>query len=175
MTHKYLAKVVFWDSQRLCTIPKEEADSLREPKRKRLPPHIYRFDSSLEFKVYLQLLKLYKPRRIKRQVAVRLIPPGICHPKGKTWRCDFAITHPCDDTKIIKYVEAKGKITPEFRNHLPILEHTNPSVFRSLIIVFGSRIPKDNRVIANLLNQQKQCQILNLRTFADQMMNVCNQ
>lgn len=161
---KYKSKIVHWDAKQGGVISKREADALREGKRNRLPPYIYRFDSTLEFCVYIKLLNLFPPNRIKRQVPVELIPKGQCHPKGKTWKVDFAITYPNKDSSMF-YVEAKGRITPEFRNTLPILEHTNPEVFNKLILVFGSKIPHENRVIANLLSKKFISRIHTLKSF----------
>lgn len=164
--NKYNSKVVFWNALKMCSVSKHEADSLRESKRKRLPDYIYRFDSTLEFRVYLALTKMYGASRVKRQISVPLIPHGICYPKGKAWKIDFAVVNSFDSSKYAFYVEAKGRITPEFRNVLPILEHTNPDVFNRLFLVFGTKIPTENRVVANLLQGKNHHRVHTLKSFS---------
>ena len=149
--NKYGARPVFWNIQSRSVISKETADSQRQGKRRQLPNSIVRFDSTLEFNVYLKLVSFYGAARVHRQVPVEIIPRGTCYPNGKTWRVDFGIVRPCGRLPYCKYVEAKGKITPEFKNLLPILEQINPDAFNKLTLVFGSQIPIANRVIANMI------------------------
>lgn len=165
MTNKYSARVVFWDNQRMCVTSKQQADSLRVGKQKRLPSHIFRFDSKLEFEVYLHLLKMYPANRIRRQVPLPLIRKGLCYPRGKPWKIDFAITWNFNKNHIYRYVEAKGIVTSDFRNILPVLEQNNPEAFSKLILVFGSSIPTKNRIISNLLASKKKRDMYTLRTF----------
>ena len=165
MNSKYNTKLVFWNAQTSSVIAKQQADAQRDKQKGRLPEHIYRFDSVLEFQVYLHLNSMYPSHRIKRQVPVTLIPSGKCHPKGKKWRIDFAITYSSCDSSVMHYIEAKGRITPEFRNTLPILEITNPDVFNKLFLVFGRKIPTENRVVNNLLSTKLVSHVYSFQTF----------
>lgn len=162
--NKYNAKIVYWDTITNSVISKDKADSLREGERSRLPSYIVRFDSTLEFEVYLKLLFLYGSDRVHRQVPVELIPKGTCYSTGKPWKVDFGIINPFNNSYRF-YVEAKGRITADFRNTLPILEHTNPEVFKRLILVFGSKVPVRNRVIASLIKSSNYPRIYTLKKF----------
>ena len=162
---KYKSCVVHWDSKAWRVIDKQDADKQRSGKQKRLPEHIYRFDSTLEFNVYLKLIKMYSVSRVKRQHPVLYIPPGECYPKGKLWKVDFAIRSSTYEHDYSFYIEAKGAITADFRDKMPILEHTNPEVFRRLFLIFGSRIPVKSKVVRNLLATKHIRQIYTLKKF----------
>lgn len=164
-SNKYGSKIVFWDSTNRCVISKEQGDSCREGKRNRLPKHIYRFDSTLEFKVYMKLTQMYSPERVKRQVRLCLVPPGKCCPKGKFWKVDFGITKKSNPKEYEHYVEAKGRITVDFRYTLPMLEYSNPEAFNRLTLVFGSKIPHGNQVISSLLRKDFSSHIYTVGTF----------
>ena len=148
--NKFKAKYVYWDSKNQRVIDCYEADKLRFGKQDTLPKHIRRFDSRHEFKVYLELIRIYGIRRIKTQVHINLLPRGLCFPRGKTWKVDFAIVEHYDQSVYCKYVEAKGMITREFVYTLACLEAYKPIIFNNLSLVFTRNIPKDNSVIRAL-------------------------
>ena len=164
-TVKYRARVIYWDTRCERVITKEVADASRGGKRNRLPAHIYRFDSTLEFNVYLKLIEMYGQNRVKVQHPILYIPPGKCYPKGKFWKVDFAIRAPNKEHEYSFYVEAKGIITDGFKDKLPILEFTNPEVFRRLFLVFGSKVPFESKVIRALASAPQFKQFYTLKEF----------
>jgi hypothetical protein len=152
-TPKYKAKPVFWDTKQEIVIDSSEVGKYRVKNRLKLPEHITRFDSQHEFKVYLELWRMYGGHRIKRQYPIEVIPSGRCYPKGKHWKVDFAITTSWSNPEISHYVEAKGALLPEFVNTLVQLEIAQSTIFENLCVVFGRSIPAENKVIKTLLNQ----------------------
>lgn len=147
---KYGAKYVFWNRDTQTVISSEYANKLRRGKQNKLPEYIRRFDSQHEFKVYLELARIYGYQRVRTQVAISILPPGICFPRGKSWRIDFAVTEFGDDYEYCVYVEAKGLITREFAYTLACLEAHKPLIFNNLVLVFPKAIPTENSIIKNL-------------------------
>lgn len=84
-TPKYKAKTVFWHSEWKIALDKSSLEKYRSKNRLKLPEHIIRFDSQHEFKVYLELCRMYGEDRLVRQFPIQVIPPGKCYPGGKTW------------------------------------------------------------------------------------------
>ncbi|PSB11101.1 hypothetical protein C7B62_06635 [Pleurocapsa sp. CCALA 161] len=152
-TPKYKSKVVFFDTDKQIVIDSSEVERYRNKARLRLPENITRFDSQHEFKVYLELCRIYGADRIVRQYPIELIPPGQCYPKGKTWKVDFAIKDADKREALTTLVEAKGALMPEFISTLAHLEVNEPDAFEDLVVVFSRSIPTDNKVIKSLLNK----------------------
>jgi hypothetical protein len=149
---KYKAKPVFFDFDNRVVIDPLEIDKLRTEKKLRLPKGLVRFDSQHEFGVYLELCRMYGAERVRGQYRVEIYAPGLCYPRGKEWRVDFAITTSKCNPIPIAYVEAKGAFLPEFGFTLAALEHLQPSVFHKLHIVFGACVPAHNKIVSSLLN-----------------------
>lgn len=144
-------------------MPSDVANSLRSGKQNKLPQYIRRFDSQHEFKVYLELVRIYGTKHVRNQVSVSLLPPGDCFPRGKNWRVDFAITDAIVDTDVDFYVEAKGIITREFTYTLACLEQHKPEIFNNLYLIFPNAIPTENAVIRNLCKTEFKNRILTLK------------
>jgi hypothetical protein len=151
-TPKYKAKAVFFDSIKRVVIDRNEIDKYRPGGKLKLPDGITRFDSQHEFKVYLELCRMYGQERVSRQHPVQIIPPGYCYPKGKNWKIDFYIDR--DPTRFGSslFVEAKGAFLPEFAHTLASFEQKNAHAFEKLIIVFGGIMPSYNKVVKALLD-----------------------
>ena len=165
MATKYGAKYVFWNTINECVISAESAEGLRSGKQRQLPKHIRRFDSQHEFKVYLELVRMYGKHRVKSQVHLTILPPGNCFPRGKTWKVDFALSEPDGSFDICRYVEAKGMITREFCYTLACLEVHKPIVFNNLLLVFPNTIPIENTLIRNLRKTSSKERLLTLDTL----------
>lgn len=148
--NKYNAKHVFWNTVNQCVTPVELANSLRSGKQKRLPKYITRFDSQHEFRVYLELIRMYGVERIDTQVPVEIIPPSNCFPSGKKWKVDFGIKDEGFLGIYDHYVEAKGLITREFVYTLGCLEQIDPYAFFDTYLVFTDKIPLKNKIVKNL-------------------------
>jgi hypothetical protein len=151
-TPKYKAKAVFFDSIKRVVIDSNEIDKYRTKGRVKLPDGITRFDSQHEFKVYLELCRMYGERRVIRQYPIELITPGVCYPKGKVWKVDFAVTSFAPRDRNIHFVEAKGAFLTEFGYTLVNLEITQPDIFAKLCIIFSRSIPTESRVVKDLFN-----------------------
>jgi hypothetical protein len=160
---KYKAKAVFFDSIKRVVIDRDEINKYRLEGRLKLPEHITRFDSQHEFRVYLELCRMYGEGKILRQHPVEIFFPGLCYPKGKTWKVDFAITESVYYPEIFQYVEAKGAFTLEFAYTLATLEQTGLRVFDDLYIVFNRSIPTENKVIKALSNSNFGHRLLTLK------------
>lgn len=166
-TPKYKAKAVFWDTERQTVIDKSEVEKYRLKGNLKLPRTITRFDSQHEFKVYLELCRMYGVDKVIRQFPVEIFPKGICYPKGKYWKVDFAIKSNGRLPTIFAFVEAKGAFLPEFAYTLAALEWSEPTVFNSLIVVFGNSIPTKNKVITSLLNSDFDCRLLTFKELQE--------
>jgi hypothetical protein len=149
-TIKYQSKAVFWDRNRQIVINKLEADKLRPGEGLKLPSRIIRFDSTHEFKVYLELIRMYGDSNVVRQHPLQIFPKSACYPRGKTWRVDFAILTDSSPYTFSHFVEAKGLMLPEFRCVLASLEQNNREAFNRLTLVFPRAIPLDNNLICSL-------------------------
>ena len=163
--NKYSAKYVFWNTNTKTVISSEDANKLRSGKQNKLPGHIRRFDSQHEFKVYLELARIYGYKRVRTQVAISILPPGVCFPRGKQWRIDFAVTEPEDDHVFYAYAEAKGFVTPEFAYTLACLEAYRPSIFNNLVLVFPNTIPVEKSIVKNLSKSHLRNHLMNLKTL----------
>jgi hypothetical protein len=84
--------------------------------------NIVRFDSNFEYEVYQALTAWVNKSQIVTQYPVEIIPPGICYPKGKIWKADFAITAYRSD-RVIALVEAKGIV------NLSVIVESNVKLF----------------------------------------------
>lgn len=144
---KYSAKQVYYCLQTRTVLNSRDVELYRVNGRLKLPSHINRFDSQHEFKVYLELVRIYGVRRILFQVPVRIVPPSLCYPDGKSWRVDFAITKYPDIQTNMFLIEAKGLITSEFAYTLTLLEQNNSESFDKLRIIFSTKIPYRNQII----------------------------
>jgi len=160
---KYKAKYVFWDSLNRCVIAVAKAEEYRVNGRLKLPKHIYRFDSQHEFKVYLELVRIYGVSRVQRQYRLLVIPPCSCYPQGKYWKVDFVIRRNEPFMGISHFVEAKGIFLPEFICTLTHLEREDQDVFARTRIVFGSSIPKESKVVRSLLKTNFAKNLLTLK------------
>jgi hypothetical protein len=165
-TPKYKAKAVYFDSRKRVVIGKDEAERYRVKGKLKLPDDISRFDSQHEFKVYLELCRIYGAERVVRQCPVRIYPPGLCYPKGKTWKIDFGIACSILPWEIEHYVEAKGAFLPEFAHTLASLETLDYEIFHSLYLVFPESIPKGNRIIRSLTTSKYQHRLLTLEELS---------
>lgn len=161
-TPKYKAKVVYWDSSRGVVIGTDEIEKYRVKGKFKFPDGIFRFDSQHEFKVYLELCRMYGAKRIERQFKVQVFPSGLCYRRGKNWRVDFAILTGGSHPLPYAYVEAKGAFLPEFGFILAAVEHLRPDIFNSLYIAFSDSIPVHNRVIGSLMNSVYDSRLLTL-------------
>ncbi|MGL5074356.1 MAG: hypothetical protein ACRDBG_00750 [Waterburya sp.] len=162
-TPKYKAKAVFWDTEKETVIGKSEVERYRVQNRLKLPDNIARFDSQHEFKVYLELCRMYGADRVIRQFPVKIFLKSDCYPRGKTWKVDFAIKSAGQLATIANYVEAKGAFLPEFATTLAVLEWSEPDVFSNLVIVFSGSLPLENRMVCSLLNSNSDCRLLTLK------------
>ena len=160
---KYKAKPVIWNSETYSVESPEIIETFRVKERFKLPSHIYRFDSQHEFKVYLELVRIYGSDRILRQVPILIIKPGFSYPKGKTWKVDFAIANEAKGVNPFVYVEAKGAFLTEFALTLGILEEYQFSIFRKLKIVFPEKLPVRNKVAKALLDSDFRKNLLTLK------------
>lgn len=149
-TPKYKAKHVYWDEEKEVVINKETVDFLQQQNNNKRPEHIQRFDSQHEFRVYLELVRMFGANHIVRQQKVQILPESYCYPKGKFWRADFAVSTATSNALYDLLVEAKGAFLPEFANILANLEQHNPRAFIRTFIVFTSQLPKGNCVIRAL-------------------------
>ena len=147
---KYRAKHVFWDSLGRRTMNPQDIQSYRESGRLKLPSYIWRFDSTHEFKVYLELVRIFGAYRVVRQYALEVLPPSSCYPKGKTWRVDFAIASCVNQGGYNYYVEAKGAFLPEFATTLACLQLHNPFAFDKVHLVFPEKLPTTSKVLNSL-------------------------
>jgi hypothetical protein len=159
---KYSSKPVYWDRQRLCVISKEKANSYRTKKTPRLPDYITKFDSTLEFKVYLELVRMYGQENIVCQHPIQIIPPGYCYPKGKVWKIDFAVFNTSKPYGFQYFVEAKGKVLPEFRTSLACLEQRNLDVFNKVCLVFDRTVPMSDFLVTALYKSHRRDSLLTL-------------
>ncbi|WP_319422753.1 hypothetical protein [Pleurocapsa sp. FMAR1] len=160
---KYKAKPVVWNSNTCSVESPETIEQFRVRERFKLPSHIWRFDSQHEFKVYLELKRMYGEHKISRQVPVLVIAPGFSYPKGKTWKVDFVISSGAEGVKPFLYVEAKGAFLTEFALILGILEEYQFDVFRKLKIIFPERLPVGNKVVKALLESDFRKNLLTLK------------
>ena len=159
---KYKAKPVFWDSELRFVLGSNLIDSFRHKGRLKLPKQIIRFDSQHEFKVYLELCRMYGAERVGRQFRAEIIPPGYCYPNGKNWKIDFAVSGETSFSGLTHYVEAKGAFLPEFAHTLASFEAHDPVYFERLIVVFTNAIPKNNKIIESLLDSPFKKNLLTL-------------
>ncbi len=148
---KYRSKPVFWDLLDKRVISSLGVEKYRFKGKLKLPNHIERFDSTLEFNVYQKLIDLYGNRRIVTQYPLMIFPPGYCYPKGKYWRVDFAVKTAIGSNDYTRFVEAKGAVLSDFRHTLSALENHDERSFCKLRIVFGGGIPQDSAFVKNLL------------------------
>jgi hypothetical protein len=162
-TPKYKAKAVFWDTEKQGVVDSLTIQRYRTKGRLKLPDTITRFDSQHEFKVYLELCRMYGTEKVFSQFPVQIISPGWCYPRGKNWKIDFSIAGSQPYFGSSHFVEAKGAFLPEFAHTLASFEEGNDEAFRKLIIVFGNSIPKDNKVVKALLESEYAQNLLTLK------------
>ncbi len=160
---KYKAKPVFWDTELRSVLDVNSIGKYRTKDRLKLPNSICRFDSQHEFKVYLELCRMYGTDKIVRQHPLEVIPSGYCYPNGKSWKVDFAVTLSNPSLGFSHYVEAKGAFLPEFAHTLSSLELHNDSVFSRLSIVFTDEIPKTNRMVKALMKTDFKSNLFTLK------------
>ena len=160
---KFKAKPVFWDSRSRGVRSEHDIEIYRCQGKLKLPEHIWRFDSQHEFKVYLELVRIFGVDRIERQYPLTIIPPGRCYPNGKNWKVDFAITSDEDKYLYTHYVEAKGAFLPELATTLALFEYQDPYDFNDLFVIFNGNPPSSNRVIKSLLKTDFKDHLLSLK------------
>ena len=153
-TPKYKSVPVYWNSRDNAVLSSDAITAYRSQKAVGIPRHIWKFDSQHEFKVYLQLVRMYGAKRIKRQHKLHVVKPGICYPNGKTWKADFIVKDLYHSNGIYRVVEAKGLFLPEFANTLVQLETNLPLLFKKTVIVFSQSIPLEKRVVKALWNSE---------------------
>jgi len=162
---KYKAKPVYWNSKFQSVMHEVDVEICRHEEKLKLPDYIWRFDSQHEFKVYLQLKRMYGVDRVERQVSIRIIPKCNCYPRGKHWKVDFAITKSALDRDITHLVEAKGAFLPKFASVLVNLEREEVKKFEKTIIVFSNKIPSKNLVVKALLKSFYSKNLITLSTL----------
>lgn len=152
VANKYQAKHVYWNLDKQIVESWQNVSRYRKNGKLYLPKHLTRFDSQHEFKVYLELCRMYGDSKVSRQVAEEIIPESFCYPKGKKWKIDFAVEYSKWGWSATHWIEAKGAITSEFINNLAWLEHFAEHVFCHLYIIFPNKLPTTNKIINNLIN-----------------------
>jgi hypothetical protein len=159
---KYQSKVVFWDRNKQAVICKVTADKYRLENKDKLPDYIFRFDSTHEFCVYLELVRMYGDVRVVRQHPLEIFPKSFCYPNGKKWKVDFAIINNAVPDYPIRYVEAKGMLLNEFRCTLGAFEQNDLDRFKRLRLVFPKAIPVETNLIKALFYSDRQSMLLTL-------------
>lgn len=164
---KYKAKPVYWNAINKLALSDIQLKEYRVNGRLKLPEHVYRFDSTHEWRVYLELVRMYGTKCVARQCPVQIIKPGCCYPKGKKWKVDFTIRFP----KTLLYnhwlVEAKGAFLPEFAYTLSNLENNRIDSFYRTVIVFPDKIPKENKVVKALLDSPMAKNLITLKQLQE--------
>ena len=163
MATKYAAKHVYWDTNKQIVLNVHDVEVYRCKGRLKLPLHYCRFDSQHEFKVYLELVRMYGEHRVKKQVSERILPSGRCYPNGKRWKIDFAVVNRSNPKVIDHYVEAKGVFLPSFGDTLAAFETNNPYRFKHLYLVFPREIPTHRQVVESLLDSDFCDRLLTLK------------
>jgi hypothetical protein len=166
-TQKYRSKAVYWNLITKTVMSLNWMEQYRVNGKLQIPKCIARFDSQHEFKVYLELVRMYGEDSIIRQYPVDICNPCCCYPKGKTWKVDFAIQFSPTSYLPHMFVEAKGAFLPEFATTLAMCEITNPDLFSDLFIVFGNKYPKDSQVLKNLLKSDMKSNLLTFPELKD--------
>ena len=159
---KYRSKPIFWDEKTQQVTSSEQITRTYGTLAVAKNRGFLRFDSTLEFNVYLRLVEMFGANRVLRQYPLRIIPPGYCYKSGKKWRVDFAIFDGTDDKFPAHFIEAKGAVMPDFRHCIASLESFDPGSFDQLSIVFGKTIPPD-KMIKNLLSTDFKNRIYTLK------------
>jgi hypothetical protein len=166
-TQKYRSKAVYWNLVTKTVMSINWMEQYRVNDKLLIPKCIARFDSQHEFKVYLELVRMYGEDCIIRQFPVDICNSCYCYPKGKTWKVDFAIQFSPASYLPHRFVEAKGAFLPEFATTLAMCEMTNPDLFSNLFIVFGNKYPKNSQVLKNLLKSDMRSNLLTFPELKD--------
>jgi hypothetical protein len=161
---KYRASPVYWDALNKIALSTAAMKNLRQSGALKESGRFSRFDSVLEFNVYLKLVDLVGAERILRQYPLEIIPPGYCYLTGKRWRVDFAIVNEAGDKFPANYVEAKGLVLPEFRFQLASLESYDPDAFDQLTIVFDRKID-EGQIFKRLMKTDFSSRVYTLKEF----------
>ena len=167
MTVKYQAKYVYYDLSKRVVLSSSDVEIWRYKGTLKLPKRIVRFDSQHEFKVYLELCRMYGFSKVHLQVPIEIIPSCYCYPKGKRWKVDFAIKNHRFYDAYEHYVEAKGACLAEFTTVLTQVENHSPAVFDRLTLVFSRKIPTKNKVIGSLLKSPFAERIITLKQLKE--------
>ncbi|XZN93237.1 MAG: hypothetical protein ACM65M_10610 [Microcoleus sp.] len=135
---KYFNRLVFYDQISGETFERRPKDAPSG--------QIIKFDSKLEFGVFLELKHYASSFEIKYQIPVELKPKTKYSPSSH-----YVVDFGAYDKQIGEfdfYVEAKGLLTPEAAFKLQMLEVVEPSVREKLVIVsqvsnhyFGKKFP----------------------------------
>ena len=163
MTNKYAAKHVYWDSKKQVVLNPHDVEIYRCKGKLKLPKHYHRIDSQHEFRVYLELCRMYGEHRVDRQISEELIPPCFSYPMGKRWKIDFGITNQNGLGSIALYIEAKGLFTPAFGDTLAMFELHSRIDINRLFLVFPDKIPTKSLVIKRLLKTDFTSNLLTLK------------
>jgi hypothetical protein len=166
-TQKYRAKVVYWNLVTRTVVSTQSMEQYRVNDKLRVPKCIARFDSQHEFKVYLELVRMYGTANVLRQYPIDIIEECCTYPRGKTWKVDFAIRFNLGSYLPHKFVEAKGAFLPEFATTLAFCEMTKPHMFAHLFIVFGNKMPSGSQPLKNLLKSSMKSNLLTLPELKD--------
>jgi hypothetical protein len=166
-TQKYRAKAVYWNLVTKGVVATQSMEQYRVNGRMKVPKCIARFDSQHEFRVYLELVRMYGADSVIRQFPIEVIQEGCVYPRGKTWKVDFAIKAFPGQYLPSFFVEAKGAFLPEFATTLAFLEMNEPVFFRDLFIVFGNKIPTGSIPLKNLLKSEMKSNLLTLPELKD--------
>jgi hypothetical protein len=166
-TAKYKAKPVYWNLATKTVVHPQSTEGFRRNNRLQLPECICRFDSQHEFKVYLELVRMYGASNVVRQYPLEVFPKGYCYPRGKTWKVDFAIRYNEISNLPHIFIEAKGAFLPEFATTLAAFELNNPDAFDRLYVVFSNKLPAENKMLGNLLKSPIAKQLMTLKELQD--------
>ena len=163
MTTKYRANHVYWDAKKQVVLNIHDIEIYRCNGKLKLPTSYYRFDSQHEFRVYLELCRMYGEENVERQYPVKVLPPSKCYPKGLTWKVDFTVYFKKKDLSFFHNIEAKGIFLPEFGKTLAMLEQHNSMNFHRTKIVFPNKIPTENKVVKALSKTDFALNLLTLK------------
>ncbi len=113
------------------------------------------WDSTFEFKTYLELLKYFDKNRIERQKKLTILPAKAPF-KAWTWKVDFCVK----SEKLVAplYVESKGgsiihdkSSERDFVHLLHVIKCLHPDVFNNLVVVSDSHWSLSNTSVFSTL------------------------
>jgi hypothetical protein len=103
-----------------------------------------KFDSKFELDTYIQLIRLFDPSQIDRQVKINL-QPKTEYFGATNLILDFGIKCTPESDKYICFVETKGFLTPECKIKLKWLSAVKPGLFQGINFVvknYDNNLPR---------------------------------